>query len=505
MKKNRANGEPAITVAEFRSRATKAMITGVRDEIGEVNELSEAIRGFYSEFEGPAREYGVIQSNQNFRAGIIREEENLNRLRTQLSQREKEAARMTGEEAELKGRIDNFGEARSEKAKKAKERMRKDLRAKGQGILSRGMEAERLKKEISEAETKIEEMKIDLQARANEPSEDYFTRVWNKDAIRANRENFKENIIKPWMVRQPWVQVFKEGRDEIAMKMNTLRRQGGPNLDERLAALQRQWDAAPAKSKFEWEKASTRPEDIEKRADEILETILEEAEPADLATLREANRPTFGRKRQFDIPNSHLLREGPNGNGLDDFIVTDPLRVGALYEARMAPAIEFARTFGRPMDGVSGPDGFMDAMMVARRAEREMWEKAKRIAGGRIEKTRRSFDQAMARAKARVDESENPAAGVELSREILTKARERLRELGLADVIVEAETRAGKNGGFSKELNTIFINPNLKNPLATLNHEAIHALKSRGAFKESEWKALEKAAWDMRSLFRTGG
>lgn len=72
-----------------------------------------------------------------------------------------------------------------------------------------------------------------------------------------------------------------------------------------------------------------------------------------------------------------------------------------------------------------------------------------------------------------------------------------LDRLGLKDLrlnIVRAiQTPMGEaDGSYAQKLVTIALNA--KNPIRTLRHEAIHALKELGAFTDAQWKVLEKAA-----------
>ena len=97
--------------------------------------------------------------------------------------------------------------------------------------------------------------------------------------------------------------------------------------------------------------------------------MLQEGEPSQLAQFREAHRPTFGRSRVFDIQNSFLLKDGPNGNGIADFIETDYNIVGKMYVDRMGPAIEMARTFARPADGITWEQGLKLQIDEMKRAE----------------------------------------------------------------------------------------------------------------------------------------
>jgi hypothetical protein len=81
--------------------------------------------------------------------------------------------------------------------------------------------------------------------------------------------------------------------------------------------------------------------------------------------------------------------------------------------------------------------------------------------------------------------------------ELEKKLRPVLDKLGLKDLrlnIVRAiQTPMGEaDGMYAEKLVTIALNAD--NPIRTLRHEAIHALKELGAFTDAQWKVLEKAA-----------
>jgi hypothetical protein len=304
--RKRANRERAMPIAEFRDAATKSVMTGVAHKIPEVNEMAAAIRGSFEEFKMPAEAYGILSSRKN---------------------------------------LETF----ERDILKEMERARPERKEELQGTL------DEIKRQKSMAD--------------GEPSEDYFTRVWSRQSILDNRQAFKERIVKPWMGQQPLVDVWVLSARELNHTLRLLKLKNNPANMQRIAELEKRLKTAPAESKWERIKADTSPKAIDKRADDLIATILDEAEPGDLGMLREAHRPSFGRSRQFNIPNSHLLKEGPNGNGMTDFIETDYVNVMKMYADRMGPAIEMARTFARPADGVNWRDGFDQAVEAARKAE----------------------------------------------------------------------------------------------------------------------------------------
>ena len=304
--RKRANREKALPIAEFRDAATKSVMTGVAHKIPEVNEMAAAIRGSFEEFKMPAEEYGILSSRKN---------------------------------------LETFERDIIKEMERAKPERKEEL----QGTL------DEIKRQKSLAD--------------GEPSEDYFTRVWSRQSILDNKQAFKERIVKPWMGQQPLVDVWVLSARELNHTLRLLKLKNNPANIQRIAELEKRLKTAPSESRWERIKADTSPKAIDKRADDFIATILDEAEPGDLGMLREAHRPSFGRSRQFNIPNSHLLKEGPNGNGMTDFIETDYVNVMKMYSDRMGPAIEMARTFARPADGVNWRDGFDQAVENARIAE----------------------------------------------------------------------------------------------------------------------------------------
>lgn len=325
-RRTRADGLPAITVDQFQDRTTKALITGIKDPVPEINEMAEHLRGALAEYQSVGENLGVLSSS-----------------------------RMTATQ------IDALKDAMLDMAQDAPE--------------------------FATAAARLEQLAETLRAARVEPNKDYFTRVYRRKVIQDNREQFKELVVKPHMRQQPFGDVWSVGKNEIGPELDALKRNGG--TPEEIARMQKRFDEAPETSRYERKKFSTRPEDIDKRAEELIDTILDEAEPDDLSTLRAPSRPTFGRKRQLNVPNELMLKDGPNGNGVADFIETDYLLVTKIYNDRMAPAIEMARAFARPADGVNAAQGFEEALANAKRAERQRWDKANTFGKG----TKREIDE----------------------------------------------------------------------------------------------------------------
>lgn len=330
-KRKKVDGTAAMSMTEFRHRTSVAYITGKKSGVPEIDQMVENLRAVYDEYSQIADEFGVINGRETIGRRI----------------------------AQLESRLEK--------------------------LTARDPRGESVRAQLEQLMKKREEA-------GSEPSESYFTRVYSKKAIRENRDAFREKIVMPWMMQNPWVEVWQPSKAEIQGEIDHLVRSNAPQ--DRIDALIKRRDSAPNRSEWKRVEASTKPADVMKRADELIETILEEADPDDLATLREAHRPTFGRRRQFDIANSMLLREGTEGNGIADFIETDYLLTNRIYADRMGPAIEMARTFGRPVDGVSARDGFEAAMKQSQEAEADGWVKA------REEEYREALDLAAEKAGA---------------------------------------------------------------------------------------------------------
>jgi hypothetical protein len=79
--------------------------------------------------------------------------------------------------------------------------------------------------------------------------------------------------------------------------------------------------------------------------------------------------------------------------------------------------------------------------------------------------------------------------------ELQKKLLPALKKLGLESVglrIVRSIQEGGADGFYAQRLITIALDA--KDPVGTLRHESIHALKELGAFKPNEWKVLERRA-----------
>jgi muramidase (phage lysozyme) len=367
------NGE-LMSKTEFRERATRAHITGEADEIPEVNQMAGVYAGAMDEFREAGMRFNILSSEPNGQRQLkdldVRKEMAIGRrIKAEADQpyRQKNADRLRE-----KIRSMSSGKIPEDQIKP----LRDDLELTEAAMKDAETEIAAAVDEIAEIEEMIEGVQRQIDHADHEPDADYFTRIWHKGDIQRNREHFKERVVKPWMRQQPFVEVWEAGQDEIAEQIRHLRDLGVKKTDTRIVKLESRLSSAPKKSRWKTVRAQTDEISIDKRAEEMIEDILGEAEPDDLGRLRQPHRPTFGRRRQFNIPNRYLLKQGKDGNGVADYISTNYLVVAKAYADRMAPAIEMTRAFGRVADGINWEDGLDMEMRVARRKEQEAWESA---------------------------------------------------------------------------------------------------------------------------------
>lgn len=133
----------------------------------------------------------------------------------------------------------------------------------------------------------------------------FFPRFFDKGAIRNRREEFAD-ILYNWFEKNPYVYRIEEGE--------------------------------PVKVEL-----STNPDKIRERVEQTIDGILGEADPLNLDTVSFGmGRSKHFRSRQLDIPNKLVT----------DFMMKDPLAVMKTYAARIEPRYEFAKMFGKDLDGV---------------------------------------------------------------------------------------------------------------------------------------------------------
>lgn len=323
-----------LSIGEFRNEVSRTLITGQKHAVPEINEMAVEVGRFYEKFRIPAETYGVMSAKGGLTA---RKLESLDKLES-FVKRDIDTILKKPDSDEYAARLG----------------------------------------ELNDDLIRIQELKDEALSRMTGPKENYFTRVYLAKAIEENREAFKRQIVMPHMKQQPYIDTWVLGKAEtkelldeatdalnrhVAKKLKTdAWRKQKARLQTQVTKTQKKLDDAPEYAQWTTVKASTNPKAIEARADKFIDDLLQEGDPSQLAQFREAHRPTFGRSRVFDIQNSFLLKDGPNGNGIADFMETDYNIVGKMYVDRMAPAIEMGRTFARPADGVNWEQGLKEAI-----------------------------------------------------------------------------------------------------------------------------------------------
>lgn len=141
----------------------------------------------------------------------------------------------------------------------------------------------------------------------NESEDVFFPRFWDSSSIQKNKDQFA-SILYNWYQQNPRVYVMNE-----------------------------------TTGRYELKELSTEPNAIRERVDQTIANILGEADPTNVDTIGFGyGRSRHFRHRQVDIPNSLVT----------DFIITDPLAAMKTYAARIEPRYEYAKQFGKDVDGV---------------------------------------------------------------------------------------------------------------------------------------------------------
>ena len=134
----------------------------------------------------------------------------------------------------------------------------------------------------------------------------FFPRFFNAKAIRARREEFS-GILYKWFEQNPQKYEVNSRGEAVTVELSTL------------------------------------PEKIQERVNQTIDNILGESDPLNLDNISfGAGRSKHFRSRQLDIPNRLVM----------DFMTTDPLAAMKTYAARVEPRYEFAKQFGKDVDGV---------------------------------------------------------------------------------------------------------------------------------------------------------
>ena len=148
----------------------------------------------------------------------------------------------------------------------------------------------------------LEDVKINA-----ENQDMFFPRFWDNSAIKANRQEFSD-ILFNWYQNNPYI-----------------------------------YEKNAKTAEFEQVMLSVDPENIQKRVDKSIATILGEQDPTNVDNIGFGyGRSKHFRHRKIDIPNKLVTK----------FMMTDPLAVMKTYAARIEPRYEYAKMFGKDIDGV---------------------------------------------------------------------------------------------------------------------------------------------------------
>lgn len=175
------------------------------------------------------------------------------------------------------------------------------------GVREKSVEREMVDGRIKRLEQRVNglnEMQRDSDVAGEK--EPFFARFFDTGAIKTRREEFSK-VLYDWFESNPFIYRIDESGQSTKVEL------------------------------------STNPDAIRERVKQTIDGILGERDPLGVDTV------TFGmgrskhfRSRQLDIPNRLV----------SDFMIKDPLAVMKTYAARIEPRYEFAKQFGKDLDGV---------------------------------------------------------------------------------------------------------------------------------------------------------
>jgi hypothetical protein len=178
----------------------------------------------------------------------------------------------------------------------------------GRGIREREMVKGRLGMLQKRLEERQEETSAMQEFAVNPEREDvFFPRFWDNAAINANRQEFAQ-VLFNWYQQNPTIMRFD-----------------------------------PEQGRFVRVELETSERAIRERVDQTIANILGEKDPTNVDNIGFGyGRSKHFRHRQVDIPNKLVMK----------FIITDPLAAMKAYATRIEPRYEYARMFGKDVDGV---------------------------------------------------------------------------------------------------------------------------------------------------------
>ena len=183
----------------------------------------------------------------------------------------------------------------------------KNLKSSLTGVKAKSLEREMVNGRIKRLEDQANSLDaIRREPRGTAEKEPFFARFFDKGSIRSRRKEFGA-ILYDWFEKNPSVYRMDESGQPIKVEL------------------------------------STSPDKIRERVEETIKGILGENDPLGLDTVSFGmGRSKHFRSRQLDIPNKLVA----------DFMVRDPLAVMKTYAARIEPRYEFAKQFGKDLEGV---------------------------------------------------------------------------------------------------------------------------------------------------------
>lgn len=251
------------------------------------------------------------RSDQTYRQWLTNVSEKRLRGVTDMSENELKASSVINKYFEdAEARLQEVGLLNDAKGMKRQIEML-DLEIEGLKTNLAGMRRQSVERGMVERRIeKLEGRRSGLDAMQSEPNapfdkDVFFPRFFDKRAIKNRREEFS-SILYNWFEKNPYVYRIEKGQ--------------------------------PVKVDL-----STNPDKIKERVDQTVDGILGEADPLSLDTVSFGmGRSKHFRSRQLDIPNKLVT----------DFMMKDPLAVMKTYAARIEPRYEFAKMFGKDLEGV---------------------------------------------------------------------------------------------------------------------------------------------------------
>tara|TARA_R110000787_G_scaffold17974_3_gene55507 strand:- start:210 stop:4271 length:4062 start_codon:yes stop_codon:yes gene_type:complete len=181
-----------------------------------------------------------------------------------------------------------------------------------------GLEVREAEKRMFDLRKSIDDIKKHEKDLTPPFEENYYSRIYNKEFIKANREIFQE-LVEEWFKVKPYRLIHNE-KTGLLKKISY----------------------------------STDPKEITKRAKKHIVKLLEEDDPEVTSSLMNPLNVSALHGRNLDAPNYFGVQSKIDGEiyRLTDFIITDPFAVVQNYATRIAPKIQFKSDFGMSAEQV---------------------------------------------------------------------------------------------------------------------------------------------------------